>query len=207
MLRIVVVSLLATAALGIISVLWPGFGSIFWRILATVVLTDAASLLVLACAGPAKSAPHRVAQVAGILGACLGLVTGIGVVWVSETNVAWDGMLRASVVSLIVTVTSTHACLMLPLRPAPRIARHVVTGTVLCTVAAAELMANYAMFPGFDPGIGYLRAVAVLLILGALGTILTLLLRRFWPRHPNTALVGAPVGDPSPTVGAKLPVP
>jgi hypothetical protein len=82
----------------------------------------------------------------------------------------------------------------------------VVTGTVICTAAAAELIANYALIPNFDPGDGYDKALAVILILDALGTILVLLLHRFGPPRVGAAPPGTPARNPSPgPPGAKLP--
>ena len=63
------------------------------------------------------------------------------------------------------------------------------------------------VFPGFDPGReSYLRALTVVLILDALGTILLLLLHRFGPPRSDTAVAGATVHHPSPNPsGVKLP--
>jgi hypothetical protein len=82
----------------------------------------------------------------------------------------------------------------------------VVTGTVICTAAAAELIANYALFPNFDPGNGYTKALTVILILDVLGTILVLLLHRFGPPRAGAEPPGTPARHPSPDPpDAKLP--
>jgi hypothetical protein len=62
LLRLLIVSLSITAVLGIISVLWTGLGQTGGKILASAIGIDAASILALCCAGPAKSAAHRVAR-------------------------------------------------------------------------------------------------------------------------------------------------
>jgi hypothetical protein len=207
LLRLIIVSLSITAMLGIISVLGTGLGETGVKILASVIGIDAASILALCCTGAAKSVSQRAVQVTGILGACLGLAAGICVIWWDMTaSGVREGILRASVVFFILAAASAHACLVLPSRSHSRPARAVVTGTVLCIGAAAELIANYALFPNFDPGKGYIRALTVILILDALGTILILLMHRFWPRRPDAAPPEAHARHPSPNPsGAKLP--
>jgi hypothetical protein len=76
--------------------------------------------------------------------------------------------------------------------------RIVAPATILCIAAAAELIANYVVFPGFDPGSAYLRALTAVLILDALGTILLLLLHRFGPPPSDAAATGTTVRHPSP---------
>jgi hypothetical protein len=199
LLRLIIASLLITAVLGIISVLWAGLGETGTKILGSVIAADAASVLALCCTGPATSAWHRAVQVTGILSACLGLATGIYLIWWGTTTSGLgEGILRATAVLFILAAASAHASLVLPSRSLNRAARTVVTGTLLCIVAAAELIANYALFPSFDPGNGYLKALAVILILDALGTILILLIRRLGPPRADAAPPQAPARHPSP---------
>jgi hypothetical protein len=83
----------------------------------------------------------------------------------------------------------------------------VVPGTVLCTAIAAELIANYAIFPNFSPGNGYDKALQVVLILDVLGTILILVLHRFGPARTDGAArkpEARPSSPPHPSQ-AKLP--
>jgi hypothetical protein len=95
---------------------------------------------------------------------------------------------------------------MLRLRPDGRLARTVVTGTVICTAAAAELIVNYVLIPNFDPGNGYDKALAVILILDVLGTILVLFLHRFGPPRADAVPPGTPAHNPSASPpDAKLP--
>jgi hypothetical protein len=206
LLRLIIASLSFTAALGIISVLWAGLGETGMKILGCAIAADVASVLALCCTGPARSASHRAVQVTGILSACLGLVTVIYVIWWGGTTSGLaEGIMRAASVLFILAAASAHASLVLPSRRHNRWARIVVTGTVLCTAAAAELIANYALFPNFDPGDGYMRALAVILILDALGTILILLMHRFGPPRADVAAAEAPARNPSPDPsGARL---
>ena len=205
LLSVIIASLSITAVLAIIGVLWPGLGETGAKILGSAIGVDVASVLTLCCARPAKSALHRAAQVTGILSACLGLVTGLYVIWLPASGLG-DGMTRTAVVLFLLAAASTHASLMLAWRTYNRPMRIVVPATILC-IAAAELIANYVVFPGFDPGgEGYLRALTVVLILDALGTILILLLHRFGPPRSDTAVAGATVHHPSPNPsGVKLP--
>jgi hypothetical protein len=137
-------------------------------------------------------------QVIGILSACLGVVTGLYVIWLPASGLG-DGMTRTAVVLFLLAAASTHASLMLAWRTYNRPMRIVVPATILCIAAATELIANYVVFPGFDPGRdGYLRALMVVLILGGLGTILILLLHRFGPPQSDTAAAGATAHHPSP---------
>jgi hypothetical protein len=181
LLRLVIVSLSATAVLGIIAVLWTGLGETGVKILGSAIAADVASFLALCCTGRAETALQRVIQVTGILSASLGLATSLYLIWWEEaTDVGpAEAIGRATAVLFILAAASAHACLVLPLRSHGRLARAVVTGTVICTAAAAELIANYALFPNFDPGNGYTKALTVILILDVLGTILVLLLHRF----------------------------
>jgi hypothetical protein len=206
LLRLIIPLLSITAVLGIISVLWTGLGETGARILGSAIAADLASVLALCCAAPPRSASHRAVQVTGILSACLGLITGIYVIWqnMNSTGLAED-IARAAVALFILAVASAHAALVLSWRPPSRPARAVVAGTLLCIAAAAELIANYVMFPSFDPGSGYARALAVVLILDALGTILILVLHRCGPSRSGAAPAEATT-RPSPNPSdAKLP--
>jgi len=202
-----------TAVLGVISVLWPGLGETDAKILASTAGADAASILVLCCTGPAVSPWHRAAQVTGILSACSGLVAGLYLIWSGTTagGSLQEGILRAAAVLWILAVASAHTALMLHRRPRSRPGRIIVAGTVLCTGAAAELIANYALVPGFDPARGYLRALTVVLILDALGTILIVLTHRLGGSSPGATPPRRPTQNPAPSpsgVGlpASLPV-
>jgi len=179
LLRFIIASLSVTAALGIVSVLRGGFGETGAKILGTVAGADAASILALCCTGPAKSGSHRAVQLGGIGSAGLGLAGGVYLIWSDAAfSGIQEGILRATVVLVIAAAASAHICLLLPSRSFGRQVRAVVTGTVVCTSVAAELAANYALYPYFDPGDAYLRVLLVLLILDALGTIVILLMRR-----------------------------
>jgi len=207
LLRFVIFSLSATAVLGIISVLWSGLGETGAKILGSAILADAASFLALCCSGRVTSAWRRAVQVTGIVSACLGLVTGLFSIWWGITaGGLGEGVGRAAAVLFILAAASAHASLLLPLRSHSRLARTVVTGTVICTVAAAELIANYALIPNFDPGNAYDKALPVILILDVLGTILILFLHRFGPPRADAVPPGTPARNPSPDPpDAKLP--
>jgi len=198
LLRLVIFSLTATAVLGIAGVLWSGLGETGTKILGTAIAADAASFLALCCTGPVTSAWQRAVQVTGIVSACLGLLTGVYLIWWgASASGPGAAIWRAAAALFILAVASAHASLLLRLRPHGRLARAVVTGTVICTAAAAELIANYALVPNFDPGNGYGKALAVILILDVLGTILILLLRRFGPPRADAVPAGTPARNPS----------
>jgi hypothetical protein len=138
--------------------------------------------------------------VTGIVSACLGLAAGVYLIWSGITaDRLEEGIGRATAVLFILAAASAHASLVLPLRSRGRLARAVVTGTVICAAAAAELIANYALIPNFDPGNGYDKALAVILILAVLGTILVLLLHRFGPSRVGAVPPGTPARKPSPS--------
>jgi hypothetical protein len=213
LLNVVIASLSTTAVLGIIAVLWTGLGETGAKILGSAIGVDVASLLTLCCTGPTKSLWHRTVQVTGILSASLGLVSGLYVIWRPGTAGALEeGMTRTAVVLLLLAVASAHAFRVLAWRTYNRPMRLVAPATILCIAAAAELIANYLVFPGFDPGRGYLRALVAMLILDALGTILLLLLHRFGPprsgskRSEHWRLVGDPQGpgDPARSAGGDV---
>lgn len=207
LLRLIVVLLSITAVLGIISVLWSGLGETGVKILISVIAADVASILALCCTGRTTSAWHRAIQVTGILSACAVFATGVyGVWWDMTVNGMGDGILRATAVFFILAVASAHGSLVLPVRSYNRLMRMVVTATVLCIAAAAELIVNYALFPNFDPGSAYNRALAVILILDAFGTILILLRHRLGPPRADAVPAKAPARTPSSgSSGAKLP--
>jgi hypothetical protein len=207
LLRLVIFSLSATAVLGIISVLWTGLGETGMKILGSAIAADAASFLALCCTGRVTSAWQRAIQLTGIMSACLGLAAGLYLIWWGvNAGGLGEGIGRAAAVLFILAAASAHASLLLRLRSRGRLPRTVVTGTVICTAAAAELIANYALFPNFDPGNGYTKALAVILILDVLGTILILLLHRFGPPRDDAVPPGTVARNPSPSPpGAKLP--
>jgi hypothetical protein len=197
-LRLVIFSLSATAVLGIISVLWSGLGETGTKILGSAIAADAASFLALCCTGRVTSAWQRVIQLTGLVSACLGLAAGVYLIWWGvNADGLGEAIGRAAVVLFILAAASAHASVMLRLRPDGRLARTVVTGTVICTAAAAELIANYALVPNFDPGNGYDKALAVILILDVLGTILILLLHRFGQPRADAVPPGTPARNPS----------
>ena len=107
-------------------------------------------------------------------------------------------MTRAAVALFLLAAASAHACLVLAWHTGSRPMRIVTPATILCIAAAAELIANYVVFPGFDPGRGSPRALTAVLILDALGTIVILLLHRFGPPRSDAAGTGATVRRPSP---------
>jgi len=183
LLRLVIFSLSATAVLGIISVLWSGLGETGTKILASAIAADAASFLALCCTGRVTSAWQRVIQLTGFVSACLGLAAGLYLIWWGvNAGGLGEGIGRAAAVLFILAAAS---------------AQRVVTGTVICTAAAAELIANYALVPNFEPGNGYGKALAVILILDVLGTILILLLHRFGPPRADAVPPGTPARNPS----------
>jgi hypothetical protein len=207
LLRLVIFSVSATAVLGIVAVLWTGLGETGIKILASAIAADIASFLALCCTGRVISAWQRAIQVTGIVSACLGLATGLYLIWWDEIDPGLaEAIGRATAVLFILAAASAHACLVLPLRSHGRLARAVVTGTVLCTAAAAELIANYALVPNFEPGSAYTKGLTVILILDVLGTILVLLLHRFGPPRAGAEPPGTPARSPSPDPpDAKLP--
>jgi hypothetical protein len=153
LLRLVILSLTATAMLGIAGVLWSGLGETGTKILGTAIAADAASFLALCCTGRVTSAWQRAVQVTGIVSACLGLLTGVYLIWWgASASGPRAAIWRAAAALFVLAVASAHASLLLRLRPHGRLARAVVTGTVICTAAAAELIANYALVPQFRPG-------------------------------------------------------
>ncbi len=94
---------------------------------------------------------------------------------------------RTTAVLVVLAIAATHASLVLPQRTYSRPLRIVGPGTLLCTAIAAALIANYAIFPHFEPGTGYDKALQVVLIVDVLGTILVLLLHRFGPARTSSA--------------------
>lgn len=201
LLRISIVLLTVTAMLGVASVLWSGFGQTGGKILLSAVGADAASLLALCCAGPAVSAGHRAVQATGVLSACGGLVAGLCFLWSGPivAGGAGEGALRAAIVLWAITVASAHTALLYPLHPLAKRGRVLVAGTALCTWAAAELVANFALIRDFTPVGAYFKALTVLLILGALGTIVIVLLHRFGPPGADRNGAGSP-RTPAPPV-------
>jgi hypothetical protein len=202
LLNVIIASLSITAVLGIIGVLWTGLGATGAKILGTAIGVDVVSVLTLCCARQATSALHRAVQVTGILSACLSGVAGFYVIWLATpASGLGAGITRTAVALFLLAAASTHASLMLARRTYNPPMRIVVPATILFSAAAAELIANFVIFPGFDPGRGYLRALTVVLILDALGTILILLLHRFGPPRSDSAAAGVTVHHPSPTLG------
>ena len=199
LLHIIIALLTATAILGVTSVLWSGLGETGMKIFVSALGADAASLLALCCTSPAISGKHRAVQLTGVLSAGSGLAASLYLIWsgTAADGGPGEGVLRAAVVLWILAVASAHTALVLPRCPRPPSGRIIVAGTVLCTGAAAELVANYALFPGFEPGRGYLRAVTVLLILDALGTILIMLLHRVRQSGPADHEASSP-REPAP---------
>jgi hypothetical protein len=199
LLSVIITSLSITAVLGIVAVLWTGLGETGAKILGTAIGVDVASVLALCCTGPAKSALRRAVQVTGILSACLGMVTGLCVIWrPAAASGLGEGMTRTAVALFLLAAASAHASGVLAWRTYNRPMRIVAPATILCITAAAVLIGNYVVFPGFAPDRGYLRALMAVLILDGLGTILILLMHRFGPPRSDTAAAGATVRHPSP---------
>ena len=193
----IIISLSITAALGIIGVFSNGIGDTGRKALGSAVVIDVASILSLCCAGQARSAALRTVQVTGTLSACLSAVGGLYFIWlaVGGSGLA-EVVTRTAVALLILAVACAHACLLLAWRPYSRLARIVAAATIACNAAAGELTGNYVVFPGFHAGSGYLRALATLVILDALGTIVVLILHRLGAPRPGTA-AGTAARQPS----------
>ena len=132
LLNVIIASLSITAVLGIAGVLWPGFGETGAKILGSTTGVDVASVLTLCCTGPAKSALHRAVQVTGILSACLGVVTGLYVIWrpVPASGLG-QGMTRTAVVLFLLAAASAHASLVLAWRTYNRPMRIVVPARLM----------------------------------------------------------------------------
>ncbi len=199
----IIISLSITAVLGIIGVLWTGFGEAGRQLLVSAVVVDVASILTLCCARQARPAGLRAVQVTGILSAWLSAVAGLCAIWLAVPGSGLaEVVARAAAVLLVLAAGCAHACLLLAWRPYSRPARIIAAATMACIAAAAELIGNYAVLPGFDPGSGYLRALTAVLILDALGTIVVLVLHRLRPPLSGTAGVAARYPSPgSPDAG------
>jgi hypothetical protein len=197
LLVVIIISLSVTAALGITGVLWAGFGEAGGKMLGSAIVVDVASILTLCCTGLARSAVLRATQVTGTLSACLSAVAGLYAIWLAGAGGLAEVVTRTAVALLVLAAACAHACLLVAWRPHGRPARIAAAATMACIAAAAELIGNYAVLPGFDPGSGYLRALAAVLILDALGTIVVLILHRLRAPRPGTA-AGATARHPSP---------
>ena len=183
MLRVVIASLVVAAVVAIVSIATANFGETSWRLIATAVLFTAFALFSWYDADVSAKRSTPFALVSFAVSIYL-FVAGMVKIWAPdrapadpyayEPWSAFDGFGGWLVVALIARVALLHVHLVLATGARLRYpVMSVVTSVTLVLVATlAVLLTLPFLFTSLDPGEPYWRAVGVVAVLDALGTVL-----------------------------------
>ena len=183
MLRVVIASLVVAAVVAIVSIATANFGETSWRLIATAVLFTAFALFSWYDADVSSKRSTPFALVSFAVSIYL-FVAGMVKIWAPdrapadpyayEPWSAFDGFGGWLVVALIARVALLHVHLVLATGARLRYpVMSVVTSVTLVLVATlAVLLTLPFLFTSLDPGEPYWRAVGVVAVLDALGTVL-----------------------------------
>lgn len=170
-----IVSLSLAAALGIVAILFPGFGRTQERILATALLVGGFSLPALASS--IVLAKRRLVMVmwAGILSTLAAMALWLSLVWMEPwlyANNDWaEFIIRAGTPFTVMSILASHVGLLALLRLDRSPFRAVRTLTVACAVLLGLFVVGVVWFEDIDEWSG--KTIGVLSILTACGTIVT----------------------------------
>lgn len=213
MLRVVIVSLVVAALVAIVSIGSANFGETSWRLIATAVLFAAFALFSWydADVSAKRSTPFALTSFAVSMYL---FVAGMVKIWGPERAPtdpyayepwsAFDGFGGWLVVALIARVALLHVHLVLATGARLRYpVMSVVTSVTLVLVATlAVLLTLPFLFTSLDPGEPYWRAVGVVAVLDALGTVLVPLGYQLFAGPSGPAPVPAPASAPVPAAVA-----
>lgn len=183
MLRVVIASLVVAAVVAIVSIATATFGETSWRLIATAVLFTAFALFSWYDADVSSKRSTPFALVSFAVSIYL-FVAGMVKIWAPdrapadpyayEPWSAFDGFGGWLVVASIARVALLHVHLVLATGARLRYpVMSVVTSVTLVLVATlAVLLTLPFLFTSLDPGEPYWRAVGVVAVLDALGTVL-----------------------------------
>lgn len=183
MLRVVIASLVVAAVVAIVSIATATFGETSWRLIATAVLFTAFALFSWYDADVSSKRSTPFALVSFAVSIYL-FVAGMVKIWAPdrapadpyayEPWSAFDGFGGWLVVAWIARVALLHVHLVLATGARLRYpVMSVVTSVTLVLVATlAVLLTLPFLFTSLDPGEPYWRAVGVVAVLDALGTVL-----------------------------------
>lgn len=183
MLRVVIASLVVAAVVAIVSIATANFGETSWRLIATAVLFTAFALFSWYDADVSSKRSTPFALVSFAVSIYL-FVAGMVKIWAPdrapvdpyayEPWSAFDGFGGWLVVASIARVALLHVHLVLATGARLRYpVMSVVTSVTLVLVATlAVLLTLPFLFTSLDPGEPYWRAVGVVAVLDALGTVL-----------------------------------
>lgn len=187
-LRSLIVSVIATALLGIIAVLANRFDDLTVRVLITLAIISASSLMSLTCATLLERRPSHPLAVAGIALALAAGVLFIVGIWLDvRAGAYW----RTSAVAGVLAIASAHVSLLWLARLGPRF--EWVSWTAFGVIAALAGIVVW-MVIGSPPEELFLRPLTVLAIVASALTIVTPVL------HKLNGGANATTADPSPTV-------
>ena len=183
MLRVVIVSLVVAALVAVVSIASAEFGDTSWRLIGTAVLFTAFALFSWYDADVSSRRSSAFAVVSFGVSIYL-FVAGMVKIWVPTRMladpygyVAWspfDGFLGWVLLALVARVALLHVHLVLAIgaRLRYRVMSVVTTVTLVLVATLAALLTLPVLFTWFDVHETYWRAVGVVAVLDALGTVL-----------------------------------
>ena len=183
MLRVVIASLVVAAVVAIVSIATASFGDTSWRLIGTAVLFTAFALFSWYDADVSSRRSTAFAVVSFAVSIYL-FVAGMVKIWVPTRMladpygyVAWsafDGFLGWVLLALIARVALLHVHLVLAIGARLRYAvmSVVTTATLVLVGTLATLLTLPVLFTWLDVHESYWRAVGVVAVLDALGTVL-----------------------------------
>ena len=183
MLRVVIASLVVAAIVAIVSIATANFGDTSWRLIGTAVLFTAFALFSWYDADVSSRRSSAFAVVSFSVSIYL-FVAGMVKIWAPARTLSdpdgyaswspFDGFLGWVLLALIARVALLHVHLVLAIgaRLRYRVMSVVTTVTLVLVGTLAALLTLPVLFTWFDVHETYWRAVGVVAVLDALGTVL-----------------------------------
>ena len=201
MLRVVIGSLIAAAAVAIFAIATAGFSDTSWKLLGTTALFTAFALFSWYDADVSAKRSERFALVSFAVSAYL-FAAGMVKLWGPETGRSdyweFEGFFGWVVLAAVARIALLHTHYILNTRAKFESAViAVVTNITLLLVVVLAIMLSVPVLVDFEPGDGYWRAVGVFAVLDVLGTVLIPLGYALFTHTTNPAGLPTPATAPA----------
>lgn len=167
----IITSLVGSAVLGIVAVLFGSFGWIEGRILLSTLAIGVMSITSLANLRNLESEHPSYRRFASLsIGfSLIAMLLTLSLIWVSAENTPW----KPTLVFFILAVSTAHASLLLSSRSKSRLLDVAVTTTLACITFVAGFLIYLILAEAAGIGELFYRLLGVFAILDVLGTIVT----------------------------------
>ena len=179
----VVVSLVAAALLGILTLLGGEFNDVSWQVLFTTLTVGVFSITALASLRgfEAKSATELWASRLGILASLAAMLLTFVAIWIDYGS-DWDLLYQSAIVASVSAVGFAHISLLLPFRTHSSTVKLLTLATSAIIIFVASIVIGIALIDELSDVDGIWRLLGVFAILDVLGTILLPVLAKTLPK-------------------------